>query len=69
MKRAKLLLFGVACMLTVAASGTAVGQTTFCTKEQCSVARAACREWCPHPCVMEFRCVAPYCDGCISCTC
>lgn len=69
MKKARLLFLGVACMLTLAASGTVVESATFCTKETCSAARAECREWCSFPCTMNFQCTTPYCGSCISCTC
>lgn len=51
------------------ADGALLQQTSYCTKETCSAARAECREWCPFPCVMTFRCVTPYCGECISCSC
>lgn len=49
--------------------GALAQQTTYCTKETCAAARAECREWCPFPCAMTFRCVAPWCGECISCSC
>ena len=49
--------------------GDLVPKGAWCTKEQCSAARAACREWCPFPCIMEFECTTPHCGSCISCTC
>ncbi len=74
MNRIRLMMLAVALFLTVAAVPELVGlgtaeAVTYCTKEQCSVARAECREWCPYPCVMRFECTTPYCGSCISCTC
>lgn len=55
--------------LTDLRAGNVVPKTTSCTKEQCSAARAECREWCPFPCTMVFECKTPSCGSCISCTC
>jgi hypothetical protein len=50
-------------------AGGLVQKAAWCTKEQCSAARAECRQWCPFPCSMQFECTTPYCGSCISCSC
>lgn len=43
--------------------------STWCTKEQCSAARQACRESCL-PCGFQFgACNAPSCTGSCNCVC
>ena len=73
MKRIKQMVFGAALLFAAASPelmGTETAEATvYCSKEQCSVARMACRDWCPFPCAMQFECTMPYCGSCISCSC